>query len=333
MGYSRMRCYAVVSGPDVRLSIDEVSAVLESCDFDQKLQVEGKIVLFDAYASYDEVISRLAFISEAGRVLDIVTGFTELDQEKIAAEFSGRRFKVDSEGFRPDDKRKIDAEMGRNILKMAKGSSVSLHDPEKVFRIIRYGEAFLCGILERRFRGRWKERRPRARPFFHPVAIFPKFSRLMVNLSRVRKGGLFLDPCAGTGSLLLEAADMGIETIGMDVSKKMVFGFTRNLKAYAAENHHEILGDARYMPLREVSGMATDIPYGRASALVGGRSPYLARAVLEQALSLLKKGGCIVIMTSGKDRPGEVGGLEQISVYDLYVHRSLTRRLSVYRRR
>ena len=51
----------------------------------------------------------------------------------------------------------------------------------------------------------WVIRRPRARPFFHPAAIFPKLSRALVNLSRVGAGEVFLDPFCGTGSLLLEA--------------------------------------------------------------------------------------------------------------------------------
>ncbi len=76
-------------------------------------------------------------------------------------------------------------------------------------------------------------RRPRARAFFHPSALFPKLARLMVNLSAVPAGGeTFLDPFSGTCSTVIEACLVGAYCFGLDVDKKMVFGGRRNLRGF-----------------------------------------------------------------------------------------------------
>ncbi len=49
----------------------------------------------------------------------------------------------------------------------------------------------------------------RSRPFLTPTAMEPELAFLMANLARVRAGAAVLDPCCGSGGLLLCAAALG----------------------------------------------------------------------------------------------------------------------------
>jgi tRNA (guanine10-N2)-dimethyltransferase len=328
-------CYAILSGPDYSLSLDEIAALLEIYGSGSRPEASRRIAIFECQrGDLERIAKRASYSKEVGRVITITEDVSKFDPSLLAGEFSGLEFKVDSEGFGPMTKKLIDASLGELILRHSPGSRVNLQGPRKVLRVLKddgVDGRIIFGVRSGRVKGGWRERRPRARPFFHPVAMFPKLSRLMVNLARVKSGDIFLDPCVGTGSLLLEATEMQIESLGMDVSKRMLFGASRNLRGYAAENWHILQGDARRIPLRCVSGVATDVPYGRASPTRGGVSEHIEERILDECGSLLKKGGYLVMMTSSISGVHDRGSLRLVSSYDLYVHWSLTRKLSVYR--
>jgi tRNA (guanine10-N2)-dimethyltransferase len=51
----------------------------------------------------------------------------------------------------------------------------------------------------------------------------PKLARMMINLSGIKKGGTLLDPFCGSGTVLMEAAMIGVKNIiGSDLSNKAV---------------------------------------------------------------------------------------------------------------
>lgn len=64
----------------------------------------------------------------------------------------------------------------------------------------------------------------------------PKLAQIMVNLAHPEAGGRVLDPFCGTGVVLQEAALMGYQTYGTDLSDKMIEFSTVNLK-WLAETH------------------------------------------------------------------------------------------------
>ena len=99
------------------------------------------------------------------------------------------------------------------------GGKVSLKGPDQEVTVVRGARDYFALTRPSLMRQDWVVRRPRARPFFHPVAIFPKLSRALVNLSGVDLGEVFLDPFCGTGSLLLEAYELGAESLGADPTR------------------------------------------------------------------------------------------------------------------
>jgi tRNA (guanine10-N2)-dimethyltransferase len=182
----------------------------------------------------------------------------------------------------------------------------------------------------------WATRRPRSRAFFHPSAIFPKLSRALVNFSGVQPGEAFLDPFCGTGSLLIEACIIGSEPLGIDLARKMVRGARRNSIKYGQPWLGLVRADSRSLPIRRVGAVATDIPYGRASSAGGLKSSEILRSLLEGAPAVLTKGRKLVVMHPKSLEVGpiakEAGGLRVEQELDIYIHRTLTRTITVMRR-
>jgi tRNA (guanine10-N2)-dimethyltransferase len=216
---------------------------------------------------------------------------------------------------------------------------VSLEDPDRevsAFVSKGGGKPYLAITMPRSMRQGWATRRPRSRAFFHPSAIFPKLSRALVNLSGVQLGDTFLDPFCGTGSLLIEASIIGAEPIGIDVARKMVRGARRNALKYGQPWLGIIRADSRSLPIKEVGAVATDIPYGRASSAGGLESGEILRSLLEGAPKVLPGGRKLVVMhpKSLEVEPivEELGGLHIEQELEIYIHRTLTRTITVLKR-
>jgi len=148
----------------------------------------------------------------------------------------------------------------------------------------------------------WKSRAAPLRPFFKPISLDARLARAMVNLahpdsaprSRQSPASLqalsptssseqnqvvegeknrisLVDPFCGTGGLLLEAALLGIPTLGADLDSRMVAGTEENLlwlrHNFDAENCVTLeTADALSLKLSvPAKGFVFDPPYGRNS--------------------------------------------------------------------
>lgn len=181
----------------------------------------------------------------------------------------------------------------------------------------------------------WVTRRPRSRAFFHSSAIFPKLSRALVNLSGVQPGETFLDPFCGTGSLLIEASIVGAEPLGVDLARKMVRGARRNSIKYGQPWLGIIRANTMSLPLTKVGGAATDIPYGRVSSREGRESAEILRSLVDEARRVVPEGKKLVVMHPKSIETRAVADTEGFDIeqeLDIYVHRTLTRRITVLRR-
>lgn len=140
------------------------------------------------------------------------------------------------------------------------------------------------------------KRRPPSRPFFRSVAMPPQLSRILVNLSRLRPGEYFLDPFAGTGSILIEAYLVGGKPIGIDIDWEMVRGARLNLKYYGMTGAEVFLSDAKEIPLERVDAVATDPPYGRSASTHGETIHSIYRQFIKAVGNILAKKKYMVFM-------------------------------------
>ena len=96
----------------------------------------------------------------------------------------------------------------------------------------------------------------------------PKLARMMVNIARTDSTSTLLDPFCGSGSILMEAGLLGLQTTGVDINRKAVQSSLGNwdwLKGQGGEptgGLRAIYGDARNLRHRALPGAASAFTFG-----------------------------------------------------------------------
>tara|TARA_B100001996_G_scaffold329985_1_gene277929 strand:- start:234 stop:1229 length:996 start_codon:yes stop_codon:yes gene_type:complete len=165
------------------------------------------------------------------------------------------------------------------------------------------------------------------RPYFSPISIHPRIARAMVNLSNCDETGPLIDPFCGTGGILIEAADMGMEFIGIDLKEKMVEYSKGNLKHYGFEGKL-INSDFEEINKQKFSSIVCDPPYGIASTSGGETIENLMGRSLDVFQRKLRKGQRLVIAVSNPSII-EHPNLKLLQKFEWYIHKSLTRNIIV----
>lgn len=179
-------------------------------------------------------------------------------------------------------------------------------------------------------------RRPTTRAAFHPSTLSPILARCMVNLARTPKGGKFCDPFCGVGGILIEAGLVGAFPIGFDIDPKMIEGARRNLEQAGIREYQLEVRDARELAGLEVDAIATDPPYGIQSSTWGDELLELYTEALASIASILKRKAvaCLGAPSSlNLEKTIEASGLVPIEFHEQYVHKTLSRRIYVLRKR
>lgn len=187
-------------------------------------------------------------------------------------------------------------------------------------------------------------RAPTDRPFFQPGSMPPTDARAVVNLAGAGPGRQLLDPMCGTGGLLLEAAQVGGQPVGVDAQGKMVAGSRRNLRAAGGRTDGKagteaagdapepvfLRGDATALPLRTgaVDAVALDAPYGRQSKVAGHDLDDLIAGTLAEARRV---GGERAVAVADRPWRGAVrtAGWRLDGLFARRVHASLTRYIHI----
>jgi putative methyltransferase (TIGR01177 family) len=290
---------------------------------------EDGLLVADTSADPAGIEARVAFSRRVG----VLVPEGELDEGHISLLRRGTyRVRVFGEGDGGEEA------IISSIAERVEGT-VSLDSPDRevtAFVGKDGAKTYLAITMPGSMRQGWATRRPRSRAFFHPSAIFPKLSRALVNLSGVQHGEAFLDPFCGTGSLLIEASIIGAEPVGIDLARKMVRGARRNSIKYGQPWLGLVRADSRSLPIKDVGAVATDIPYGRASSTGGLKSSEILRSLMEGAPAVLQEGRKLVVMHPKSLEVGpiakELGGLRVEVELEIYIHRTLTRTITVMRR-
>ena len=217
---------------------------------------------------------------------------------------------------------------------LGKSRGVDIHNPRSEVRIVFSDRVHVGRRLASVDRASYEKRKNRYMPFVYPASLHPKFSRAAVNLTQVGMGGRLLDPFCGTGSIVAEAALAGLESVGSDLSDKMVEGARRNLahvKVTAAIHECDIGEIPRVVG--KVDGIATDPPYGRSTSTRGERIPELYKRAYAAFADVLPKGARVVAVLPDERSAESADGFRTMESHRLWVHGSLTRHFFVLERR
>ena len=132
--------------------------------------------------------------------------------------------------------------------------------------------------------------RQEAKPYHTSGALHPRLARALVNLVP-RTASSILDPCCGTGSILLEACAVGLDAYGADKNPRMVGMSRKNLAHFDYAAPVELI-DARDWT-QTADALIADLPYGRDRAL--------NEAVILELLRTAATLAPVAILIAGKD--------------------------------
>jgi tRNA (guanine10-N2)-dimethyltransferase len=315
------RSLVLLSGEGTTIPAAEAKALFLAYDPEAKFDSpEKRVIIVESKAEPGIVARRIAFARRVGLLLDDPADASGLLKEKT--------FRL--RAFRTTTSRPVVDIPG--ILRSV-DSRVDLVNPDFELTVVDGEKRYFALTVPRDMNQGWSLRRPRRRAYFHPSAIFPKLSRALVNLTRCREDQVLLDPFAGTGSILLEAAQVGTRPIAVDQTAVMSRGSLANMKKFGQSWLGVIRADAFAIPLTKVDAIATDAPYGRASSTRGSGPTTVVQDALE-VFPVVLKSGCRMVMMHPKDIP--VQSTSELVVeeeHHLYVHKRLTRAITVLRRR
>ncbi len=315
------RTLVLLSGEATSIPEAEARALFLAYDPGSRFESpEKRVILVESEADPYRVSSRVAFSRRVGLLLDDPLDAADVVRGKRVR---FRSFDLNS-GLSPPD-----PEVSMGGLEV----NVDLKNPDYEITLVRGRKNYLALTAPGTMRQTWSKRRPRRRAFFHPSAIFPKLSRALVNLSRCKEGQIFLDPFSGTGSLPIEAAEIGARVVASDQVARMVRGSLANMNHFGQRWMGVLRADVYNHPLRRADAVATDVPYGRASSTRGSGPSDLIDGALASIAPMLEEGSRMVLMHSSQVA---VRGTPEMVVEEelqLYVHRLLTRTITIMRRR
>ena len=315
------RLLVLLSGEKTSLPEAEAKALILTYDPKATFSMpEARVLIARTSAGPERVAGRVAFARRVGVLLS--------DPADASDAVKGRRIRLRS--FSVADtptERPAAASVLRGL-----DAEVDLEDPDYEFSLVIGRDQYLALSSPRVMNQSWASRRPRKRPFFHPSAIFPKLSRALVNLTRCQEGEVLLDPFVGTGSIPIEASEVGLVPVAIDRSKRMAEGALSNMIALGQSWLGIIRADAFSLPLIKVDGVATDVPYGRASSTGGVTTRAVVDFAMESLPALLDHGRRLVVMHPSHTRLESSSELRVEEEHYIYIHSKLTRAITILRK-
>ena len=129
-------------------------------------------------------------------------------------------------------------------------------------------------------------------------SLKPTVAAAMVRLGAFPRGALIVDPLCGAGTILLEAAAIGLRAMGGDQDAAALEAARRNRDAAGLEARIEYW-DARGLPLDDASadGIVSNLPWGR-QIDVDDELARLYAAYLQEMARVVRPGGRLVLLTS-----------------------------------
>lgn len=343
-----MELLCIQSQEHPKLPQAELNAVIECEKLQCSMEVvtDGLVILkeisdeeIDNY--YQILTRRLGYTHEVHQIIkksnmeDFEQDMSSIDwQEYINENFAVRLKRFNSQA----DTVAIERKAGSLILENTTDIKVNLSKPKTLVRLVAFEDIIYIAIEKYHLNKKhFEDIKPHKRPFFYPGSMSPKLARCMVNLSRVREGQLLLDPFCGTGGILIEAGLIGCKVIGSDINWKMKNGTAINLEYCGINDYRTFHLDVRELKMYEkVAGVVTDPPYGISTSTgdIDGDDIFkeFFRAIYDNMADdayLCMASPHYVDLNPMMD---EVG-FELFEQYSIKMHRSLTRIISVIKKK
>ena len=330
------------------LPLAELKAVMECEDIVADIEVisEGLVILKNIpeenLTSYYEILTRrLGYTHEIHEMIkrtnsdDFDKDMSEIDW----SEYIDETFAVRVKRFHAQvDTVATERHAGSLILENCDNIKVNLSKPKSLVRIVAFENDFFIAIERIKLNKKhFEDSKPHKRPFFYPGSMNPKLARCMVNLSRVKEGQLLLDPFCGTGGILIEAGLIGCKVVGSDIYWKMKNGTAINLDYYGITDYRTFNLDVRELKMYEkVASVVTDPPYGISTSTGDIEGDDIFREFFKAIYDNMRDDAYLCMASPHyvdlKPMADDVG-FEIVEQYGIKMHRSLTRIITVIRKK
>jgi tRNA (guanine10-N2)-dimethyltransferase len=253
-----MKTIFLLSGEQPDLAREEVLALAGTEDY---WQFENVLVA-DTDFRYD----RLAFTRKVYKHLfecsykDLASEMDKFDWKSVYKKNFSIRI-VNIKDARLEEK---EAELAKYIWRQVQEPRVDLKEAVTKIEIIVTEEKIFAGLVLKEIAQDFWSRRPCTRPETHPTTLAPKLARACVNLTGIPVGKVLCDPFCGTGGILIEAGLMRFNTLGFDISSKMLLKCEKNLDFFGIKRFRLEKMDATSIR-QNLDYVVSDLPYGKGS--------------------------------------------------------------------
>ncbi len=161
---------------------------------------------------------------------------------------------------------------GKNRNKGSNEDSFTLSNAEVQFFICQEGEGnnkmIYFGIANQDYSYKEVKKRDMQKPVRREsLAISPRLSKIIINLSQAKQGELLLDPFCGVGCILQEALIKNINVVGIDKDATAIMNIKKNLKwlekEYNIEATYSLIHDnVLNTPKKSYSAIVTEPALG-----------------------------------------------------------------------
>lgn len=204
---------------------------------------------------------------------------------------------------------------------------VNIKTPSTIFELVFLNKEVYA--TKRRWENKddFNSRKAHKRKEHHPTSIHPKLAKALVNLTGIKRGKI-IDPCCGSGGILIEAALMGLKPEGKDIDKKMIARAKINLESFGIKNFKLEQKDVRC--LNKCRYLVTDLPYGLASKITDKQKQnFYEDFVYTLSKKLTKRAVVVFPGFFNYKRAINKLPLKIIAEFNWFVHKNMTRNIAV----
>ena len=319
-----------LGGENTELGKYEALELLEYNNYEPKLEKDyGKVIAISSSKLLtNKIISRLSMTKRLSKIIfhSQEKKINHIINDLDPIEIGQKSFAIRQIGKSNLDEKKTAISIGKKVSDINK---TSLDNPEVTILFYQNKDFFISLKLDfgNTAYKRCLKHHISQRPYFSPIGIHPRIARAMVNLSNCKENEILVDPFCGTGGILIEAADMNLNIIGIDLKEKMVEYSTGNLKHFGfkgkmIESDFEKINDIKF------NSIVCDPPYGIASTTGGEEISSLIKRFIRSIENKMIKGQRLVIALNDT-KLLKKQKLKIIYQFKWYIHKSLTRNIMV----
>jgi len=234
------------SEPEIQLIEAECLAITGSAPDDRGI----------ALSEREADVSRASYVKTCMKVLIRVSELSHLYNQLEKLGLSSEQFRVSV--VKLPRRLHLDSQQVMHQVGARIGGTPNLSSPRTVFLVVATEEEIWLGEVLSEASGAWSEHSQKAH--LYSSALPTRLARAMINLVAV-PGDRIIDPCCGSGTILIEATSIGVRSVGCDINPKLATISAENLRHFGLSSL-VLVADARDIK-GDFDAVVTDLPYGR----------------------------------------------------------------------